>query len=101
MQKLKFAFAGGLTLIALSTLAAPAQAYQCRNEVHQAVGVRPTELVARYAARKGWSNTAKAAFGLSWSVWKIAKNKGISCARLNSGKWRCISSARPCNYVVP
>ncbi len=83
-------------------VAAPsASAYQCKNYPHQAVGVRPIKGAASVAARQNWSSTAKSQYGLSWSVWSIAKNKTVDCVRLDTGKWRCLASARPCNYVVP
>jgi hypothetical protein len=87
--------------MALALAAETAEAYQCKNYPHQAVGVRPLKGVASVAARKNWSNTAKSQYGLSWSVWSIAQSKSVSCVRLNTGKWRCLASAKPCNYVVP
>lgn len=77
-----------------------ALAYACKATPHQAVGVRKLQLGAKQAARKNWSSTAASQYGVSWSVWNIAKSKSVTCAKISAG-WRCLASARPCNYVVP
>ncbi len=79
----------------------PAEAYQCKGSPHQAVGVRNLKNMASVAARQNWTATAKTQYGLSWSVWSIASGKTVDCVKLNTGKWRCLASANPCNYVVP
>ncbi|MFN0219891.1 MAG: hypothetical protein ACKVP4_13875 [Hyphomicrobium sp.] len=98
-----------LKLASLAVLAAatalassvPAKAYVCKNSPHQAVGVRAVKAVASAASRNGWTSTASAQYGLSWSVWSIASSKTVDCVHLDDGKWRCLASAKPCNYVVP
>lgn len=102
----RIALGAGITVVATLALASPwsitsAQAYQCKGSPHQAVGVRTVKAVASVAARQNWTATAKTQYGLSWSVWSIAQNKSIDCVKLNTGKWRCLASAKPCNYVVP
>ncbi|PPC98395.1 MAG: hypothetical protein CTY31_13385 [Hyphomicrobium sp.] len=87
--------------LAVAFSAAPAQAYQCKNSPHQAVGVRALKVSASMAARNNWVSSAKAQYGLQWSVWSIATAKQQDCVRLNTGKWRCLVSAKPCLYVVP
>lgn len=94
------AAAGAAVAIAARWSATPAQAYQCKNTPHQAVGVRHAKGMASVAARQNWSATATTQYGLSWSVWPIAQNKVSDCVQLNTGKWRCLASANPCNYVV-
>lgn len=94
-------FAALCVAVLSSFVAGPAQAYQCKNSPHQAVGVRLLKNAASGASRQNWSTTAKAQYGLAWSVWAISKNKSVSCAKLNSGKWRCLASAKPCLYVAP
>lgn len=92
--------AGAAVAIAAPWSATPAQAYQCKNSPHQAVGVRAGKAIASVAARRNWSATAKTQYGLSWSLWNIATSKQSDCVRLNTGRWRCLASAKPCNYVV-
>lgn len=90
------AFAGGAAVPG-----GAAFAYQCKNYPHQAVGIRKLKGVASVQSRKNWSATAKAKFGMAWSVWPLAKGKSVSCVKLNDGRWRCLASAKPCLYVVP
>lgn len=92
-------FASATLAVAFSAL--PAQAYQCKNTPHQAVGVRVVKASASMAARDNWVSSAKAQYGLQWSVWSIATSKQQDCVKLNTGKWRCLVSANPCLYVVP
>ncbi|MBR2536020.1 MAG: hypothetical protein IKE66_08100 [Hyphomicrobium sp.] len=92
--------AGAAVSIAAPWNVTPAQAYQCKNSPHQAVGVRAGKAIASLAARQNWSATAKTQYGLSWSVWNIATSKQSDCVKLNTGQWRCLASAKPCNYVV-
>lgn len=98
---LSFVLAAGAALaLAAPFSATPAQAYQCKNSPHQAVGVRAGKALASIASRQNWSASAKTQYGLSWSVWTIATNKESDCVKLNTGQWRCLASANPCNYVV-
>jgi hypothetical protein len=101
----RLALGAGVALAAVITLASPwsvteAHAYQCKTATHQAVAVRNLKLAATSAARQAWTATAKSQFGLSWSLWSIAQNKSVDCEKLNTGGWRCLGSAKPCNYVV-
>lgn len=91
-----------LAAATLATVSAstPAAAYACKSSPHQAVGVRFLQPAAKAAAIKNWQSSAKASFGLSWSLWNYASDKSNTCAKLSSGKWRCLASAKPCNYVV-
>lgn len=82
---------------------APAHAYQCKTYPTQAVGISKFKHKARVKARKGWSNVVKGQLGQAWTVWQIAQNKHLSCAKINTNsgkKWRCLASAKPCLYVV-
>jgi hypothetical protein len=102
----RLALGASFALTAAIALASPwsatsAHAYQCKSTPHQAVAVRNLKSMASIAARQGWTATATTQYGLSWSVWTIAQNKTIDCVKLNTGKWRCLASAKPCNYVVP
>lgn len=81
-------------------LAADASAYQCKNFPTQAVGVHKLRAVAHAKAPKNWAASVKTQFGLSWSVWSIAKSKSVTCNH-QPGRWICLASAKPCNYVVP
>ena len=92
----------GVTFLALAVVT-PAQAYQCKSYPTQAVGIHKLKIKARLKARPGWSANVKGQFGLPWSVWKIAKSRSITCAKINTSegpKWRCLASAKPCLYVV-
>ncbi len=85
------------------SLSQEAKAYSCKSYPTQAVGVRKGKIKARIVARKGWSSIVKSNLGVPWSVWSIAKNKSITCAKINTNqgkKWRCLASAKPCLYVV-
>lgn len=93
--------AASMLAISMIVSAAPAVAYQCKGYPHQAVGVRMAQSIAKFAARQNWQSSARSMYGNSWALWKLAKAKNISCVRLNSGQWRCLTSARPCNFVVP
>lgn len=89
--------------VGLVTQSSEAQAYACKSYPTQAVGVRKGKFKARNVARKGWSINVKSQFGVPWSGWSIAKNKSITCTKINTNqgkKWRCLSSAKPCLYVV-
>ena len=86
---------------AATTATTPALAYSCKSYPTQAVGVRKRKMAARSRARIGWGNNVKTQFGLAWSSWSIAKSKSITCVYLNDiKKWRCLSNAKPCLYVV-
>lgn len=95
-RSIAFAFA----LFVVPFASGSAQAYQCKGSPHQSIGIKPLKLGAMGAARKNWSTSANSQFGLSWSVWKIAAARSVSCSKLNTGQWRCLASAKPCNYVV-
>jgi hypothetical protein len=90
-------------LLLAATLAASghAHAYACKTSPHQATATDVAKITAQGRSKKNWSSTAKSAFGLSWSVWSIAANRSVSCNKLASGKWTCLASGKPCNYVVP
>ncbi len=97
--------AGIIGLAGISTVvtSTEAHAYACKSYPTQAVGVRKLKFKARVVARNGWSSIVKSNLGLPWSVWKIAKNKSITCVKINTNqgkKWRCLASAKPCKYVV-
>ncbi len=85
------------------SIAAPAQAYQCKTYPTQTVGVAKLKFKARNKAKNGWRNNVKSHLGQAWSVWQIAQAKHLSCAKINTNsgkKWRCLASAKPCLYVV-
>jgi len=83
------------------TMPGEAQAYACKSYPNQSVGVRKGKIMARVAARKNWTANTKSKYGLSWSVYNIAKDKSLTCSYLqNQKKWRCLASAKPCHYVV-
>ncbi|GJM01736.1 MAG: hypothetical protein DHS20C08_02370 [Rhodomicrobium sp.] len=93
------------SVVALSTVSLPgsAKAYACKSFPNQTVGVRKGKIMARIAARKGWVSNTKSQYGLSWSVWKVAQGKSLTCSKISTNqglKWRCLASAKPCNYVV-
>lgn len=100
-----FIVAGVIGLAGLGSIATStdALAYACKSYPTQAVGVRKLKYKANVIARKGWSSIVKSNLGLPWSVWKIAKQKSITCVKINTSqgkKWRCLASAKPCKYVV-
>ncbi len=100
MKPIAVALAGSLLAVVVS---APAQAYQCKSFPTQAVGVSKIKFKARVKSRKGWSLNVKSQFGLPWSVWKIAKAKSNTCAKINTNigkQWRCLASGNPCLVVV-
>lgn len=79
-----------------------ALAYQCKDRFIETKANKKGH--ARMAAlqrqaMRAWSAQAKAGYGLSWSVWKIAAAKSTSC-----GKWQghstCVVKAKPCRYAV-
>ena len=85
------------------SLSQEAQAYSCKSYPTQAVGVRKGKIRARNVARNGWSSIVKSNLGVPWSLWSIAKNKSLTCTKINTNqgkKWRCLASAKPCLYVV-
>lgn len=97
--------AGIISLAGMGTIASttPALAYACKSYPTQAVGVRKLKFKAHKVARIGWGNIVKSNLGQAWSVWQIAKNKSITCSKINTSqgkKWRCLASAKPCKYVV-
>ena len=80
-----------------------AHAYSCKTYPTQAVGVRKGKIKARIVARKGWQSIVKSNLGVPWSLWSIAKDKSLTCVKINTNqgkKWRCLASAKPCLYVV-
>jgi len=82
------------------SLAGPAQAYQCKGRLTQTEAIHKVRLKSHAAARSFWSAKVKQAYGLPWSMWKIASAKSVSC-RHTGAAWYCIARARPCLYVVP
>jgi hypothetical protein len=102
MHNLKsVAVATALCLAASLAAMGHAHAYACKTSPHQATATDVAKITAQGRSKKNWSSTAKSAFGLSWSVWSIAANRSVTCNKLASGKWTCLASAKPCNYVVP
>ena len=90
-----------LTTLGIVTTSSEALAYSCKTYPTQAVGVRKGKIKARIAAIKNWRASVKSSLGLSWSVWGIAKKRSNTCVYMqNIKKWRCLASARPCQYVV-
>ncbi len=91
------------TVLGIATVQ-PAVAYQCKHiavqsrssVVHHKAG---SQTWSRNNAVQGWSRRAKSRFGLSWSVWGIAKNASVSCYKEGS-IWRCKAKGKPCKYVV-
>lgn len=93
------------SVLALSvvTQTSEAKAYACKSYPTQTVGVRKLKFKARAVARKGWSTQVKSQFGVPWSLWSLAKQKSITCSKINTNqgkKWRCLAWAKPCLYVV-
>ena len=82
--------------------AAPASAYQCKNSHHYQTGAgnHPQASVAQMIAKKSWTGKIKSEYGLSWSVWDIAKGKQVTCTPAGGGQTICVARARPCNYVT-
>lgn len=94
-----------LSIVSLSTVvpSSDAKAYACKSYPTQAVGVRKLKFKAKTVSRLGWRNNVKSQLGLPWSVWNIAKAKQTRCVKISAGgtmKWRCLTSAKPCLYVV-
>ncbi len=94
-----------LSIVSLSSVvqSTDAKAYACKSYPTQAVGVRKLKFKAKTVSRLGWRNNVKSQFGMPWSVWNIAKAKQIHCVKISAGgtmKWRCLTSAKPCLYVV-
>ena len=98
--KLKI-FLGALAIanVVVSLMAAPAHAFQCKSSFTSAVFVHPSKPTATSMAMAQWPAVAKSKYGLPWSVWKIAKNKGVGCFPV-AGNWQCVAKAKPCKYVV-
>lgn len=85
--------------VAAVMASAPAHAYQCKGGYTTTVAVHPSQPAATGQAVAKWPGAAKSKYGLAWSVWKIAKNKGVGCFPVGSN-WQCIAKAKPCKYVV-
>jgi hypothetical protein len=83
----------------LTVLAGDAQAYVCKSTPTQAHGTSYVKAAATNKAVQNWSASAKAQFGLPWSVWSIALGHKVKCTR-TAGKHTCLASAKPCQYVV-
>lgn len=101
-------FMKALSILALSACAlaapvasTPAAAYACKSTPLQTVGIKMLRPQASKQAKQIWTAQAKSKFGLSWSVWQIAADKDGDCVKLANNQWRCLVSAKPCNYVVP
>jgi hypothetical protein len=86
--------------ILLIGLASGASAYQCKRLNVTGVNVGTAQAAAAAGARANWTAKAKSSFGLSWSVWNIAKNPKQTCAAGANGTFVCTAKAKPCNYVV-
>ena len=100
----RFALSGSLLALALlagsATLpSGQAHAYACKSYPTQATAVHKLKVMATKKSRTNWTNSVKAQFGLSWSVWSIAENKSVTCNKTGSN-WTCLGSGNPCNYVV-
>ena len=95
----KLAPIAGASLL-LVGLASGASAYQCKRLNVTGVGVSTAQPAAVAGARANWTGKAKAAYGLSWSVWNIAASPKQTCAPGANGTFICTVKAKPCNYVV-
>ncbi len=89
----------GASLILVS-LASGASAYQCKKLNVTGAKVSTMQTVAIAGAKADWTGKAKAAYGLPWSVWAIAKNPKQTCTAGAGGTFVCVAKARPCKYVV-
>jgi hypothetical protein len=95
----KIAPLAGAALI-LTAFASGASAYQCKKLNVTGVNVSTAQAAALAGARANWTGKAKAAYGLSWSVWSIAASPTQTCAPGANGTFICTAKAKPCNYVV-
>ncbi|WP_337660547.1 hypothetical protein [Anderseniella sp. Alg231-50] len=101
MKYLSIVLAGAVLALSVPTvMTTSALAYQCSNETSQARGRANKKWMSRAKARKAWSVRVKGEKGLAWSVWKIAKQRSLTCKKIAS-RWTCLAKAKPCKYVVP
>ena len=94
--------AAALLLSAGLVLGTDAHAYQCKTSLVTGGGVHASHSTAYAKAVSAWSASARAQFGLPWSVFKIAKSKSKNCRPWfrDRTKRHCILTARPCLYAV-
>jgi hypothetical protein len=93
--------AAALFAVAIAaSLPGNAEAYQCKTSYVQAESINKSLVKARASAKKFWTDNAKSAYGLAWSVWNIATAKSQNCSH-TGGAYYCIYKAKPCLYVVP
>jgi len=88
-----------LSLTASVTLAASANAYQCKNNFQQVESIAKLKATAKASGRSLWTSSVKSSYGLEWSVWNIAANDSQSCEHTGNN-WYCTTKAKPCLYVV-
>ena len=94
-----------LAIALLAAAAQPAAAYQCKHLTVKAGNsvTNPKakkKIWAERIAVSGWTRRVKSKYGLTWSVWSIAKSKSVSCNK--SGiTWHCVAKGRPCKYAAP
>jgi hypothetical protein len=91
--------AASIAAASLTLLTNAAHAYTCKPTPTQAHGTSYVKAAATNKAVQNWSASAKAQFGLPWSVWSIALGHKVKCTR-TGGKHTCLASAKPCLYVV-
>jgi hypothetical protein len=100
MTKMRNLLAALVVLTSLGALStAPAHAYVCKAYPVSQDGAHVLKVRAKAKARSKWPAKAKALYGLPWSVWKIAKDKKVTCKKVGS-VWSCKAKAKPCKYVV-
>ncbi len=94
-----------LSALAVAALASPmtsssAHAYACKNSPTVTVAVQKHQNTAYHQAVAKWKGKTKSDYGLSWSVWEIAKNKTVNCGQVGGGNIACYATGKACNYVV-
>ncbi len=96
----KLAPIAGASILLLG-LASGASAYQCKKLNVTGMSAAIGQANALVKAKAQWTQKARSAFGLSWSVWTIAAGKSQACTPTGSGTYACTVKAKPCNTVVP
>jgi hypothetical protein len=93
------AIAFSVVAVAATQMSSSAQAYQCKNSSVQVETIATLKSKSKANGRSLWTTTVKNSQGLQWSVWDIAKSKSQNCEFTNA-KWYCVTTAKPCLYVV-
>ena len=86
-----------LCTVAVLTMAAAAQARECRDTVRAAGSANLVPAIARHSAIKAWKHEVTALYGRRFSDWANARNAHVIRDDNDGAMARYVVKAQPCH----